>query len=290
MSATPETIALSLLAAAMFAVVALTNRIGLAHGTIRQVVLVDFVVMAVIFVAVAAVVLPRPIDAPMEAVLLFAVDGVLSVLAVIFLYIGSLRLGPSIASAIKNTSPVPAVVLAAIFLGEIPELGVLLGGALVVGGVIVLSTKPGSGLGRWRADVVYPLAGAGFFAIDSIVRRSAVQQVDHPLIGATIAGVASVIVAVGWMGLTRAALPNRRAAAWFTVAGIAQAVGFLAMLTALTTGQIAIVIPLYTSSPIFVVLASHFLVRRFETITRRIVVGVVTVLVGVAIVTVVGTA
>jgi uncharacterized membrane protein len=287
-SANLETVGLSLLAAIMFATLAIANRRGLAHGTIRQAALVDFLVMTLVVGVIAVLTLPRPASAPATAIGLFALDGVLSVLAVVFLYIGSLRLGPSISAAIKNTAPLPAILFAAILLGEIPEIGVLLGGLMVVGGVVLMSIGDGGSVGRRRRDIIYPLIGAWIFAVESIIRRTAVQQVDHALTGALIAGVVGVVVALTWLVVTRGTLPNRTATLWFSAAGAAQAVGFLAVLNALATGEVAIVIPIYTSSPIFVVLASRFLLREFETITPRIVIGVVAVLLGVGVITIAG--
>ena len=67
-------------------------------------------------------------------------------------------------------------------------------------------------------------------------------------------------------------------------AGLLQAAALLAVYAALSLGMVAVVVPLYTSSPLFVLPLSALFLRGVERVTPRIVAGAVAVVVGVVLV------
>jgi len=87
---------------------------------------------------------------------------------------------------------------------------------------------------------------------------------------------------------TRSRLPSLRAARWFFLTGVFQGFAYYTIITALASGSIAVVVPLYTSSPIFVVLASRLFLGHLETLSRRVVLGVLTVFSGIVAISVFG--
>ena len=52
--------------------------------------------------------------------------------------------------------------------------------------------------------------------------------------------------------------------------------------------SVAVVVPLYTSSPIWVVLGSRLFLGHLETLTPRVILGVLTVFAGIVVITLFG--
>ena len=204
--------------------------------------------------------------------------------------VSGLKVGPSTASAVKNASPVPAILLAIPFLGELPGAGEVLGTALCVGGVLLLSGQAG-GTGRdrfWRPVMVYPIAAMLFFAVDNVVRKAGVAQVSHPMLGAIVAGAAMTVFAVTAFLLSRSRFPRGQALKWFLITGAFQGVAYYFIITALASGSVAVVVPLYTSSPIWVVIGSRLFLGHLETLTPRVILGVLAVFTGIVVITLFG--
>jgi len=284
------TVGVALIAAVLLAANQVCGRIGLQYGTAPQSWLVIFSTSALIIILLATVVAPRPFQLTASATFLFGLDGILYACAAALMLVSGVKVGPSTASAVKNASPVPAILLAIPFLGEWPGAGEIAGTVLVVGGVLLLSGQAGA-KGRaalWRPAMVFPIAAMLFFAVDNVVRKAGIQQVAHPMIGGAVAGVAMTVFAVTAFVGTRSRIPNRRALKWFLLTGTFQGFAYYAIITALAGGTVAVVVPLYTSSPIFVVLGSRLFLGHLETLTPRVVMGVLTVFAGIVVISLFG--
>jgi uncharacterized membrane protein len=284
------TVGVALIAAVLLAANQVSGRIGLQYGTAPQSWLVVFSTSALIIMLLATVVAPQPFQLTARATLLFGLDGILYACAAGLMLVSGVKVGPSTASAVKNASPVPAILLAIPFLGELPGPAEIGGTALVVGGVLLLSGQAG-GRGRaaiWRPAMIYPITAMLFFAVDNVVRKAGIQQVAHPMIGGAVAGVTMTIFAVlAFLG-TRSKIPNRSALRWFLLTGAFQGFAYYAIISALAGGTVAVVVPLYTSSPIFVVLGSRLFLGHLETLSRRVVLGVLTVFAGIVVISLFG--
>jgi uncharacterized membrane protein len=284
------TVGVALVAAVLLAANQVCGRIGMQYGTAPQSWLVVFSTTAIVITLVALATVPQPYQLPARAAFLFGVDGLLFASSAGLMLVSGVKVGPSTASAVKNASPVPAILLAIPFLGELPGPAEVVGTALIVGGVILLSGQAG-GRGRsryWRPEMVYPIVMALFFAVNSIVRKAGLALVAHPLIGGPVAGVTFTLFGVVAFIVTRSKPPSMRAFGWFCLTGFFSGLAYVAVITALSSGSVAVVVPLYTSSPIFVVLASRLFLGHLERLTPRIVLGVLTVFTGIATISVFG--
>jgi drug/metabolite transporter (DMT)-like permease len=204
--------------------------------------------------------------------------------------VSGVKVGPSTASAVKNATPVPAILLAIPLLGELPGPGEVAGTALIVSGVVFLSGQAG-GHGRsryWRPAMVFPIVMTLFFAVNSIVRKAGLPLVAHPMIGGSVAGVTLALFGIVAFVLTRSKPPSAKAFRWFVLTGAVSGLAYFAVITALNLGSVAVVVPLYTSSPIFVVLASRLFLGHLEKLTPRVVIGVLTVFAGIATISLFG--
>ena len=76
-----------------------------------------------------------------------------------------------------------------------------------------------------------------------------------------------------------------RTLACFVAAGLAENGAVFMHVVALGLGTVSVVSPLYSASPIFVVLLSLVFLRGVETLNRRAIVGTLLTVLGVALIT-----
>jgi DME family drug/metabolite transporter len=279
-------VGLSLLGAFLLACTGIFTKLGLKYSDVRQSVLVSLAVNAAVLGLVVLALRP-PLVLPGHTLPLLIADGVLALVAVSLLFVGIDRVGPAISFPIKNASPIPGLLFAFLLLGEVAAPTVYLGALLAVGGVVALSAEWTVRGFRWRPAVLFPVAGALFFAADNVVRKAAMRELPSPLLGAAIAVATSFAI----MFLVNLVLPDARkrrgldrGTLYFALAGTAQAGGLLSVYTALSQGMVSVVLPIYTSSPLFVLPLSALFLRGVDRVTPRIVVGAVAVVLGVALV------
>jgi drug/metabolite transporter (DMT)-like permease len=279
-------VGLSLLAACLLAGTGIFTKLGLRYSDVRRSVVVAFGANVVVL-GLALLVFRPSLSVNGQGVALFVLDGVLSLLAVSLLFVGVDRVGPAISYPIKSASPIAAVLFAALWLHEIASPPVYIGALLAVGGVVLLSVQRAAGGVRWQPAVLFPVVGALFFAADNVVRKAALRDLPSPLVGLTIAVATSFVLALAAHALLSPA--GKRAVLdvgtpYFAAAGLLQAGALLAVYAALSIGMVAVVVPLYTSSPLFVLPLSALFLRGVERLTPRVVIGAVGVVLGVVLV------
>ncbi|HLH26536.1 MAG TPA: EamA family transporter [Chloroflexota bacterium] len=279
-------VGLSLLAAFLLAGTGIVTKLGLKRSDVQRSVVVCFGANVLVLSVTLLLTRPPLALAPTSAGL-FVLDGALGLFAVSLLFVGVDRVGPAISYPIKSASPIAALVFAALFLREVAAPIVYVGAVLAVAGVVLLSAQRTAGGVRWQPAVLFPVGGALFFAADNVVRKAALHGVPSPLVGVTIAIATSFLLAL----VTHLVLspPGKRrvldaGTPYFAAAGALQAAALLAVYAALSMGMVAVVVPLYTSSPLFVLPLSALFLRGVERVTPRIVLGAVAVVVGVVLV------
>jgi uncharacterized membrane protein len=140
---------------------------------------------------------------------------------------------------------------------------------------------------RWQPAVLFPVVGALFFAADNVVRKAALRDLPSPLVGLALAISVSFLLALTAHLLLSPAGKRRvldAGAPYFAVAGVLQAGALLAVYAALSLGMVTVVVPLYTSSPLFVLPLAAIFLRGVDRVTPRIVVGALAVVLGVVLV------
>ena len=130
------------------------------------------------------------------------------------------------------------------------------------------------------------ILGAVLFGAANVVRRSAMPEVSSPIVGVTWSLFVTLLVSVILMALQRQRLSWNRGGPYFLLSGVFQAIGLVAVYSALASGHVSIVVPLYASSPIFVLALSPLVLGKLERLNRRIVLGVLTTLAGVTLISV----
>ena len=234
-----------------------------------------------LWVAVALTGGPGPLSA--KALGLFVLAGLLGTVAGRLLrFIAIERVGASVATAIVNLNPMIASLLAIALLGERVTLPIVVGTVVIALGTVLLSTT-GQHLGFRPRLLFLPLLSATCFGMVSILRKLGLSGAS-PLLGTAI-NVTTAAVAFGAfmlvVGRHQAIACRGRALGYFALAGLMENFAVFLNIVALGMGTVSVVTPLYGSAPIFVILLSFFFLRGVESLTARVVVGTVLIVLGI---------
>ncbi|WP_396611304.1 EamA family transporter [Haloferax sp. S1W] len=204
-------------------------------------------------------------------------------------YIGIQRVGANLVSPITNMNPLVSVGLAIAVLGERLPLPGYAGVLLAVGGGVVLASVRGDGINRVRrTDLLYPLFGALTYGTVQIFRKVGTGLVAEPTIGAAVNLTTSFVLVAGGIvatGRLKTLVVPRRDALTFVAAGTVSSLGLASLYAALSIGKVTVVTPIFNTSPLFVLLLTGLFVRDGELFSSRVLVGTVTIVVGVAVLT-----
>ncbi|SEL24424.1 DMT family transporter [Haloferax larsenii] len=204
-------------------------------------------------------------------------------------YIGIQRVGANLVSPITNMNPLVSVGLAIALLGERLPLPGYVGVILAVGGGVVLASVRGDGLNRVRrTDLLFPLFGALTYGTVQIFRKVGTDLVAEPTIGAAVNLTTSFVLVAGGIvatGRLETLVVPRRDALTFVAAGVVSSLGLASLYAALSLGQVTVVTPIFNASPLFVLLLTGLFVRDGELFSKRVLVGTVTIVTGVAVLT-----
>ncbi len=281
-----QTFALALLAAALYGTGLVTTHYGLRHMESLAGARVSIPSAALLFWLLS----PFCIDWSAwvtPAAALFALVGLFYPAAVTLLtFAGNRRLGPTVAGTIGSTTPLFAVLGAALFLGEAPGIRELAATAIIVLGTMALS-RPAAGPlpAAARGALWMPWSGALLRALAQLLSKAGLALWPAPFAAALVGySVSAVIVSAAGRrlpGKTGAAFP-RRGVAWFVITGVLNGAAVLAMYYALTTGPVQVVAPVVATYPLFTLALSALLLRH-ERLTVRLVGGVTLTVAGVVI-------
>jgi drug/metabolite transporter (DMT)-like permease len=281
-----QTFALALLAAALYGTGLVTTHYGLRHMESLAGARVSIPSAALLFWLLS----PFYVDWSAwvtPAAVLFAVVGLFYPAAVTLLtFVGNRRLGPTVAGTIGSTTPLFAVLGAALFLGEAPGIREFVATAIIVLGTMALS-KPAAGPlpQTARGALWMPWSGALLRALAQLLSKAGLVLWPVPFAAALVGYSVSVVIVstAGWLLSSRtAAAFTRRGVAWFVTTGILNGAAVLAMYCALSTGPVQVVAPVVATYPLFT-LALSVLLLRHERLTVRLVGGVALTVAGVVI-------
>ena len=182
------------------------------------------------------------------------------------------RMGASAATAVLNSAPLFAVLLAMVLLDEQPGPANLLGAVAVVSGLVFLSWKGESRSWQPR-DLFYPVAGALFAGLRDNVVRLGLLAGPAPMVGAAITVTSSfVTMSAAYFpvhGLGRLRTCGRKALGCFALVGFVHFVAYFFMFTALNMADVAVVSPLVHCFSLFTLGLSPLILGDSDPITRR---------------------
>ena len=198
---------------------------------------------------------------------IFAAVGVVFPAVVTLLNFASNRItGPTIAGTVSSTTPLFAVLIAIVFLGEPLTVPAGLGTASIVLGVIAFSARGEKTSRQWAAwAILLPLAGAAIRGGAQAAVKGALALWPEPFVAVLVGYTVScaTIFAASCSLIPKNAAPlSRRGVVWFTAVGFCNGAGMLAMYAALGRGQVSVVSPLVATYPLFTLALSALFLRE----------------------------
>jgi drug/metabolite transporter (DMT)-like permease len=228
----------------------------------------------------------HPSEGDLHAVALFACVGLVFPGAAALLNFESNRLmGPNISGALSSLTPVFAVVLAIVILGErvrLPQLFAL--AALVIGiGLMYRVHVTLSARSLWL--IALPLGSSAIRGVIQPVAKLAFAWWPNPIaavvVSYTVSSTVLIVAALVRGGGTIPAV-DYRGALWFSTVGLCNGLAVLAMYGALASGPVTIVSPLIAGYPLVTLLLSRALLAK-EDVNPQLIAGVAGVVGGVVL-------
>jgi len=218
---------------------------------------------------------------------IFAAVGLVFPAVVTLLNFASNRIaGPTIAGTVSSTTPLFAVLVAIVLLGEPLTLAAATGTAAIVLGVIAFTGKRGSGSRHvTAAALLLPLAGAAIRGGAQAAVKGGLELWPEPfvavLVGYTVS-CATIFAASETLVPAGTARLNRRGVLWFASVGACNGAGIIAMYAALARSQVSVVSPLVATYPLFTLALSAMFLRQ-EKFGARVLAGVALTVAGVVV-------
>ena len=201
-----------------------------------------------------------------RAALIFAgVGAVYPVVVSILAVRSNERLGPAVAGAVGNVTPLFAVLGAVLFLDESLTLGQSAGLALVIAGVALLALRGGAGGRIWSVWVLLlPLTAAAIRGAIQPAIKTGLALWPEPLAATAIGYTVSTIAILCLVGrrAVREGPADRRGIFWFTGVGLFNGSATFLLYAALGLGSITVVAPLVAIFPLIAVVMSFFFLRE----------------------------
>ena len=203
-------------------------------------------------------------------------------------YEGITRIGVARAGPLRGVEPLFAAIIAVTILNEEPGLFVYLGTILIVGSLWLISGKR-VGDSTWRlVDALLPVTAALISTISQALRKQALKIIPDPFVAvAMVTTVSLALLLIFAFSTDRAEqfrMP-RRSFLFFLCAALVATVAQVLNFVALGRGQLAVIIPLLNTTPLFSVLFSVLFLRSVETVNSRIVFGAILMVGGVVLIT-----
>jgi drug/metabolite transporter (DMT)-like permease len=201
-----------------------------------------------------------------RAVVLFACVGLVFPGVVALLNFESNRLmGPNIAGALSSLTPVVAVLLAIVILGERVRGPQLLGLAAIVAGIGLMYRVHVNLSARSLWLLALPLASSAIRGVIQPVVKLSFAWWPNPIaaivIGYTVSSAVLIISALARAGWTIPEI-DRRGALWFAAVGLCNGLSVLAMYAALEYGPVTVVSPLIAGYPLVTLLLSRAFLEK----------------------------
>jgi len=221
----------------------------------------------------------------LPGVLWFMLAGAISPLATqVLLFASALRVGISRASPLRNTSPLFATVLAIAFLGEKWTLPLAAGTfTMIVGASLLGTADAGGATGFPRRYLLVPLGAGVLGGLAAPMRKFGFSLLANlPLaVCALVAGsLVALLIYLAMSGKHKDLVIDRHTLKWFGLSGLCSGLGLSANLMALKMGQVVVVAPLLSTIPLFTVLLTLVFLRKFEVVTKRVILGAASICMG----------
>ena len=278
---------IALFVSALFGISSHIQHLGLDHIDPRSGAVVNIGATALMMWILTPIYLDLAVFST-KAAALFALAGLVVPAVSLSLATISVRvIGPSLTQGLASTSPVFAMMLAIVLIGEEPTLGITLGTLIVVAGVMIVAFRTKGSTATWPLwAVVLPLGAALARAIAHPVVKLGLIEFPSPMTAALIASTVSISVGYALFRFQGKSLPAINAGyAWFGLCGLINGTGLILLNKALEIGHVVVVSPIIAAAPAFTLLSGYLYFKR-EVITPRLVLAIILIFAGCVLITI----
>ena len=204
------------------------------------------------------------------------------------------RIGSARAVPLWSSAPVFATVLAVVFLDERPNAAIIMGIVAIVAGIIFIVSERSGGKStvqtRTTRAVIMGYAcgiGAGAsYGASNFLAKIIVIDYGTPLVMATISMGLGLMIMMPFVAsdIPRVLQNHRRFVSMFVLAGLAGGTGVIALFFALERGDVVVVSPIISTSPLITLILAHLFLQRLERLTIPVILGALLVVGGTALV------
>ena len=275
---------LALGAALCFSSGQICSRLGLNHGTPTSAISFSLFTSTAVLLVVLGPLASRAV-APTAGVLLFTGAGVLSPFCTqILLFISANKVGISRASPLRNTTPLFAGIVAVLWLGETVTVAIATGTLLIIFGASLLGMRDSEQAVPYQPIyLLLPVMAAFLGGFASPMRKHGYSLIDSvPLAVCLVQGGAFVALVLYLLatGKYRELILRRETLWWFGLSGLLNSAAVTMNMTALEMGDVVLVSPLISTTPLFTVILSTIFLRSFERVTLKVLVGAAAICLG----------
>lgn len=220
-------------------------------------------------------------------IIIFIVVGLFGVPLFWCMYEGVRRVGASRTSPITRGNMLIASLIGVLFLGETVVASHMVGIILLFLGVVMVSFETSEKDSRsskmFSSDLIFPLIAMLIIGVEAPLVNVAYAKGVPVTVGLAISRVCSLSVAVlffrykDWNLLSPFRSQDR---GLYLGAAISLAGGSVCTFFALNLAPVSVVTPLRGTGPLFVLMISYLYLKRLETITKKLVFGVLLTVIG----------
>lgn len=278
-------VTLALTSAALFGAMTIALRLAIRRSPDADIGALATVLVAFAVISLAAVASGARLDA--EGALVFAVAGAMAPGISQLLFTFAIReAGASRTSAITGTSPLFAVAIALLVLGEPFSAPLFVGALLIVTGGTLLVVEPGRPTHFRVFGIGLAALGAVVFAVrDNYVRALSDDTQVDAFAAAAVAQLAGALVVLAYVLTRRRGRVTRpHGTLAFVPAGVLFGLSYLALFEAYYRGRVSVVSPLVATESLWGVTLSAVVLRRSELVGKSLAAGAVLIVAGGALI------
>jgi len=203
----------------------------------------------------------------------------------VFIFSSIKLIGAARATTILQAYILIAAALSLLFLGEAITSETGIGLALVIPGLMfVARSDPSAAAERaplsreaFRKGLLLALLAMIVWAIPPVLVRPSILSLGSPLVGNVISNLFGTAAVIGLMlprhDFGKIAATDRRSLKILTLAGLLSGLSQISQYTALSLGNVSLVIPLTSTHILLTMTGSYLFMQRLERINLRVILG-----------------
>jgi len=282
---------LAVLAGLMWAVGVVLLRKGLSSSDYFSSAAVVTIIGNLIFWPIVLVLSPKsPFN--VYGFLVLALAGLLHPgLVRLLYYLGISRVGVSVNASIYATYSLFGSLFAILLLNEQSTIILWLGIVSAVVGAVVIqfSVSNENAAKSTKSGLLIPASASVTAGLSYVLKKMGLNFYGEPIVGVAMAYLISLILYALMFTISPKVRSqtsiNSHTFKLFWKTGLCDSIGFLLLFYAFEYGDVTMVTPLLQVQPLFILLLSYFYLRKIETLSKKLVLGTILIVLGIVLAT-----